>query len=81
MGPGGKFSGTDTCEWFQGGFHLVCRGEGNSPMGAMKNMGILGYDSERQRYTYYGVDNSGMGSGDMAYGQVSATPGRGKGRR
>ena len=71
MGPGGKVSGTDTCEWFQGGFHLVCRSEGTSPMGAMKSMGILGYDTDRQRYTFYGVDNTGMGSGDMAYGQVS----------
>jgi hypothetical protein len=71
MGPGGKMTGTDTCEWFAGGFHVVCRGEGHSPMGDMKNLGILGYDSERQRYTYYGIDNSGMGSGDMAYGQVS----------
>lgn len=71
MGPGGKMSGTDVCEWFQGGWHVVCRGEGLSPMGASKSMGILGYDSERQRYTFYGIDNSGMGSGDMAYGQVS----------
>lgn len=71
MGPGGKLSGTDTCEWFTGGFFIVCRGEGHSPMGDTKNIGILGYDGERQRYTYYGIDNSGMGSGDMAYGQVS----------
>ena len=71
MGPGGKVTGTNVCEWFQGGFHLVCRSEGTSPMGAMKSMGILGYDTDRKRYTYYGVDNSGMGAGDMAYGQVS----------
>src|SRR5215470_16938350 len=61
MGPGGKVSGTDVCEWFQGGFHLVCRSEGSTAMGATKSMGILGYDTERKRYTYYGVDNSGMG--------------------
>ena len=71
MGPGGSMSGTDVCEWFMGGFHVVCRGEGHSPTGDMKNLGILGYDSERQRYTYYGIDNSGIGSGDMAYGQVA----------
>ena len=71
MGPGGKMSSTDVCEWFTGGFHLVCRGEGHSPMGDMKNLGIMGYDGERQRYTYYGIDNSGSGSGDMAYGQVT----------
>lgn len=71
MGPGGKTSGTNVCEWFQGGFHLMCRSEGTSPMGAMKSIGILGYDTDRQRYTYYGIDNTGMGAGDMAYGQVS----------
>ena len=32
MGPGGKVSGTDVCEWFEGGFNLVCRSEGTSPM-------------------------------------------------
>jgi hypothetical protein len=71
MGPGGKMTGSDTCEWFTGGFHLVCRNESRGPMGEMKGLGILGYDSERQRYTYYGIDNSGFGSSDMAYGQVT----------
>lgn len=71
MGPGGKITGTDTCEWFTGGWHVVCRGDGHTPMGDTKNIGILGYDAERQRYTYYGIDNSGMGAGDMAYGQVT----------
>jgi hypothetical protein len=64
-------SGTDVCEWFMGGFHLVCHGEGHSAAGDMKNIGILGYDSERQRYTYYGIDNSGVGASNMAYGQVT----------
>src|SRR3989454_7285461 len=25
MGPGGKMTETSTCEWFSGGFYLVCR--------------------------------------------------------
>ncbi len=69
MGPGGKVTSNDVCEWFAGGFHLICRGEGTSPMGAGKNLGILGYDGERHRYTYYGIDNNGMG--DPAYGQLA----------
>jgi hypothetical protein len=28
MGPGGRFTSTDTCEWFDGGFAVVCRTEG-----------------------------------------------------
>ena len=26
MGPGGKITGKDTCEWFEGGFSVICRG-------------------------------------------------------
>jgi hypothetical protein len=68
MGPGGKMTGTSTCEWFKGGFHLVCRSDGTGPGGAMQGLGILGYSSERKRYTYYGIDNSGMG--DPSYGEL-----------
>jgi hypothetical protein len=60
MGPAGKISGTDTCEWFSGGFAVVCRSEGKSPMGPMKSIGIMGYSTEEKVYTYYGVDNTAM---------------------
>ena len=33
MGPGGTMTGTSSCEWFQGGFYLVCRSNGRSPSG------------------------------------------------
>jgi len=70
MGAGGKMTGTSTCEWFSGGFYLVCRSEGKGPAGEMRSMGILGYSGERKRYTYYGVDNTGMG-GDPAYAELA----------
>lgn len=60
MGPGGKFSGTDTCEWFEGGFSVVCRSEGQMPSGPSRSLGILGYNAEEKVYTYYGVDNTAM---------------------
>src|SRR5688572_14212452 len=69
MGPGGKVTGTGSCEWFTGGFHLVCRSKGRGPMGEMDHMYFLGYDVERKRYTYLGIDN--MGSGEPAYGQLA----------
>ncbi len=69
MGPGGKVTSTATCEWFPGGFHLVCRSDGTGPMGPSHALGILGYSSERKRYTYYGVDNSGYG--DPSYGVLA----------
>ena len=70
MGPGGKMTSTSTCEWFSGGFYLVCRSTGTTPGGPMQGLGILGYSSERQRYTYYGIDNSGMPA-EPAYAQVT----------
>lgn len=63
FGPGGKVTGTDTCEWFAGGFHVVCRSDGKGPMGDMKGLGLLGYSTEDKVYTYYGIDSMGMGSG------------------
>lgn len=60
MGPGGKFTASDTCEWFEGGFSVVCRSEGKMPAGSSKSIGILGYNMEEKVYTYYGVDNTMM---------------------
>lgn len=60
FGPGGKMIGTDTCEWFAGGFHLVCRSEGTGPMGAFKGLAIMGYNADEKVYTYYVIDNMGM---------------------
>lgn len=60
MGPGGKVTTTDSCEWFEGHYSVICRSEGTTPTGPMKSVGILGYSTEEKVYTYYGVDNSGM---------------------
>jgi hypothetical protein len=69
MGPGGKLTSTDTCEWFAGGFHVVCRGEGTGPMGKMSSIGVIGYSQADKAYTFYGIDN--MGTGELAHGQKS----------
>ena len=60
MGPGGKYTASDTCEWFEGGFSVICRTEGKMPTGPAKSIGILSYSAEEKVYTYYGTDNSGM---------------------
>jgi hypothetical protein len=60
LGPGGKTTGTDTCEWFAGGFQIVCRGQGKGPMGSMTSLGVMAYDAAKKAYTYYGVDSHGM---------------------
>ena len=44
LGPGGKIAGTETCEWFAGGFQLVCRTKGTGPKGPGTGQSVVGYD-------------------------------------
>jgi hypothetical protein len=60
MGPGGKFTGSSRCDWFEGQFSVVCNTDGKTAAGPTKGIDILGYSSADKAYTYYGVDNSGM---------------------
>ena len=69
FGPSGPMTWTETCEWFAGGFSVVCKSEGKGPMGEMKGLGIISYSPEEKVYTYYGVDNSGWS--DLSKGTVS----------
>jgi hypothetical protein len=59
FGPGGTMTATDTCEWFTGGFQLVCRGEVTGPRGASKTAAVWSYDPAQQAYTYYGYNSLG----------------------
>src|SRR5262245_33671925 len=70
FGPGGKMSGNDRCEWFDGKFAVICHNEGKGPMGVMKGMGILSYSTEDKVYTYYGTDTMGMTSTAVAKGTI-----------
>ena len=69
-GPGGKVTTTDTCEWFEGRFAVICRSEGKTPMGPSKSIGIMTYSSEEKVYTYYGIDNSSMGMASVPKGTI-----------
>jgi hypothetical protein len=66
--PAGKFSSTDKCEWFTGGYSVVCHSTGKSPTGAVHGLGVLAYNTEDKVYTYYGVDN--MGYAGLSKGKV-----------
>jgi hypothetical protein len=70
MGPGGKITTTDDCQWFEGKFSVICRTEGTTPSGPTRSIGILGYSSEEKVYTYYGVDNSGMTMSSVPKGTI-----------
>jgi hypothetical protein len=60
FGPGGKFTATESCEWFSGKFSLVCRSKGKGPTGPTAGLGIMGYNAEEKVYVYYGIDNTPM---------------------
>jgi len=59
IGPAGKLSSTMTCDWFAGGFHLVCRGEERGPTGTRTFLNILAYDEKAKAYTEYGISSLG----------------------
>jgi hypothetical protein len=58
--PAGHYTWTDKCDWFPGGFHLVCYSAGKSPMGLTHGLAIFAYNPEEKAYTYLGIDNSGL---------------------
>jgi hypothetical protein len=59
LGPGGKITGAETCEWFAGGFQLVCRTKGTGPKGPGTGQAIMSYDPARKAYTYYSFTSHG----------------------
>jgi hypothetical protein len=59
LGSGGKLSSSQTCEWFAGGFHVVCRGEETGPTGKRTFLNIITYDAETKGYTEYGISSFG----------------------
>jgi hypothetical protein len=59
FGPAGKLSSTMTCDWFTGGFHLVCRGEERGPTGKRTFLNILAYDEKAKAYNEYGISSLG----------------------
>jgi hypothetical protein len=70
FGPAGKMTMTETCEWFEGRFVVLCRSEGKGPMGAVKGVGIMSYSPEEKVYTYYGADSTGMTMASVPRGTV-----------
>jgi hypothetical protein len=58
MGPGGLFSGTETCRLFEGGFHVVCDTSGSGAMGQMKGHMILTWDPTAKKYRHFAINNT-----------------------
>ena len=68
LGPGGKISMSESCEWFAGGFQLVCRTKGTGPRGAATGQAVMSYDAGRKAYTYFAM--SSLGDNIFVRGQV-----------
>ena len=68
LGPAGKITTSESCSWYAGGFHLVCRTKGTGPMGASTSQSTMSYDPGRKAYTYHSINS--MGSVIFVRGQV-----------
>jgi hypothetical protein len=71
MGPGGKMTENEKCEWMDGGFYVVCHSDYKSSMGNGVGLSVMGYSSDDKAYTYrefnsFGefVDSKGSLDGD-----------------
>jgi hypothetical protein len=59
FGPGGKFTGTETIEWFPGEFFLISHSEEKGPMGTSKGLSLMGYSTEEKAYTLHMINSMG----------------------
>ena len=56
----GKLSGTMVCDWFEGGFTLICKDTYTTGRGS--DLHIFGYDPLGKTYTWYSVMPTGAGT-------------------
>jgi len=52
MGPGGKMTETEKCEWMEGGFFVLCHADFKGSMGSGSGITVMGYSTEDKIYTY-----------------------------
>ncbi|MFZ0320444.1 MAG: DUF1579 family protein [Candidatus Sulfotelmatobacter sp.] len=52
MGPGGSMTESETCQWMEGGFYLVCHSDYKSSMGNGVGLSVMGYSTDDKAYTY-----------------------------
>ena len=65
FGPAGKLSSEMTCNWFAGGFHVVCQGEETGPTGKRAFLNILAYDQKTKAYTEHAISSFGETENDQ----------------
>src|SRR5438445_12462113 len=53
FGPAGKLSYTQTCEWFSGGFALVCHTDTTTVAGSVSDLNSMADDIVEETYGYF----------------------------
>ncbi len=59
LGPGHKGTIKQTCDWFFGGFQVVCHGDFSGTVGERKDLSIFSYSREEKVYLYYQIISDG----------------------
>ena len=59
MGPGGKFSGKETAEWFPGNLFVVSHSEVKGSTRTASEQSEMGYNPDRKVYTYHMISSEG----------------------
>ena len=59
MGAGGTMTESETCEWMEGNFYLVCHADFKGSMGNGVGTSIFGYSSDENAYTYREFNSMG----------------------
>lgn len=60
LGPGGRMSLTQTCEWFTGGLSVMCYTETLARASVLKTLTVLTYDTEENAYRLYEFNSAGQ---------------------
>lgn len=69
MGPAGKWSGTETLKWMEGGYFLVSHSNFKmETMGSGTGVAYMGYDPNEKTYTY--DEFNSMGEANHSKGMV-----------
>jgi hypothetical protein len=60
MGPGGKITETESCDWMEGDFYLVCHSEYKAEkMFNGVGLSVMGYSTDDKAYTYREFSSDG----------------------
>lgn len=67
-GPGGKFTFTQTCDWLEGKFALLCHTEAQMFGGTVEGLSVMGYDTGEGKYLYF--ETNSIGESTLSKGTV-----------